>query len=300
MHDARPQCRHTFEATVRQATLGQSVLIRDDHSGMDMWRTRKQVERLGSDDLFLSFQLKGTSFLEENGRVTTLHPGDMALIDPTLPYNGGFPAYSNLLMLKMPRAGMEARFGKARRTAYRFIKPSRGIATLLKSQLASLPAQIDHISSDGTTMLENHLLDLIAVSLPPAGKAPELSSTASLAVLKLRTTIESRLPDPELDPQSVAAAAGMSVRYANALLAHQGLSIMRLVQERRLERCRAALDDPGQAHRTISDIAFGWGFSDMTHFGRRFKAACGMLPSDYRQQRRALTVRREPSLRCPR
>jgi AraC family transcriptional activator of tynA and feaB len=63
------------------------------------------------------------------------------------------------------------------------------------------------------------------------------------------------------------------------------MSIMRLVQARRLERCRAALEDPGQARRSVSEIAFGWGFSDMTHFGRRFKAAYGILPSEYRVSR---------------
>jgi error-prone DNA polymerase len=38
---------------------------------------------------------------------------------------------------------------------------------------------------------------------------------------------------------------------------------MRLIQARRLARCRYALEDPNQAHRTVSEIAYGWGFSDM-------------------------------------
>jgi AraC-like DNA-binding protein len=38
-----------------------------------------------------------------------------------------------------------------------------------------------------------------------------------------------------------------------------------------------------QGHRTISEIAYGWGFSGMTHFGRRFKAAFGSSPRDYRK-----------------
>jgi AraC family transcriptional activator of tynA and feaB len=39
-----------------------------------------------------------------------------------------------------------------------------------------------------------------------------------------------------------------------------------------------------QAGRTLSEIAYAWGFSDMTHFSRRFKAAYGVLPSDYRRR----------------
>jgi len=83
--------------------------------------------------------------------------------------------------------------------------------------------------------------------------------------------------------EEVAAAAGVSVRYANALLAQEGTSIARLVQSRRLDRCHKALKDPLQAHRTVAEIASSWGFSDMTHFGRRFKAAYGVLPSELRR-----------------
>ncbi len=66
--------------------------------------------------------------------------------------------------------------------------------------------------------------------------------------------------------------------YANAVLADRETSITRLVRSLRLARCQAALSDPLQRHRTISEIAYGWGFSDMTNFSRVFKAAFGMAP----------------------
>jgi AraC-like DNA-binding protein len=100
--------------------------------------------------------------------------------------------------------------------------------------------------------------------------------------MNVRAAIEARLTDPMLDASAVAAAAGISVRYANAVLAREGTSIMRLILARRLARCQEALRDPSQAHRTLSEIAYGWGFSDMTHFSRRFRAAYGVLPSEDR------------------
>ena len=75
----------------------------------------------------------------------------------------------------------------------------------------------------------------------------------------------------------------MSVRHADALLAREGTSIARLIRSWRLARCRRALEDPLQRHRTVGEIAFGWGFSDLTHFGRRFTAAYGMSPGEYRR-----------------
>lgn len=76
----------------------------------------------------------------------------------------------------------------------------------------------------------------------------------------------------------------MSVRYANALLATEDTSLERYIIQRRLEMCRRALEDVGHASISISEIAFGWGFSDEAHFSRRFKAQFGCPPSEYRRR----------------
>jgi AraC-like DNA-binding protein len=41
----------------------------------------------------------------------------------------------------------------------------------------------------------------------------------------------------------------------------------------------------------IGGIAFDWGFSDLSHFGRRFRAAYGMTPGEYRRHARETTGR---------
>jgi AraC family transcriptional activator of tynA and feaB len=53
---------------------------------------------------------------------------------------------------------------------------------------------------------------------------------------------------------------------------------------RRIAKCQAALADPAQMHRQISDIANSWGFGDVSHFGRLFKAMIGLTPRDFRKQ----------------
>jgi AraC-like DNA-binding protein len=138
-------------------------------------------------------------------------------------------------------------------------------------------------------IVREQILDLVALSVGNAmGQGMRrVSSARAVVLMKVRAAIEARLAEPGLDAQSVARAAGVSLRYANAALADEGTSISRLIQSRRLLRCRRALEDPAQAHRSVSEIAYGWGFSDMTHFGRKFRAAFGLLPSEYRKATRA-------------
>ena len=134
-------------------------------------------------------------------------------------------------------------------------------------------------------MVGNHVLDLIGLSIArTVGSATvRLSSPKGLLLGQIRSVVEARLTDPDLDGQKVADNVGISVRYANALLSEQDLSLHRLILSRRLSRCRVAFEDPNQISRTIAEIAQGWGFSDMTHFGRCFKAAYGVSPREYQK-----------------
>src|SRR4051794_28877951 len=96
-------------------------------------------------------------------------------------------------------------------------------------------------------VVANHALDLVAISLAKTMQADgrvRVSDCKVLVVSNVRAAVEARLADPHLDATSVADAAGVSVRYANAVLAEQDTSIMRLIQTRRLARCRTAFEDP--------------------------------------------------------
>ena len=46
---------------------------------------------------------------------------------------------------------------------------------------------------------------------------------------------------------------------------------------------RADLKNPAQAQRTITDIAFSWGFNNGAHFSRVFREHTGLSPSDFRE-----------------
>lgn len=283
-HDLQPECRVKFQAAIYAGRLADLGLVLFDNSPMDVSRTSHHVARATSDEIFVCRQMSGLLELEQNGRQAAIEAGDVTLIDPLIPYRGRFSRGSSLLVLKVPRRALEARVGRTREMVLRPIKPSQPEGSLLSTFAAALPPVAGRMSPVAEDLAKEHVLDLLAVSLTMAVGAytPRISSAHSLALMNVRAAIEARLTDARLDAGAVAAAAGISIRYANAVLAREGTSIMRLVLARRLARCREALRDLSQAHRTLSEIAYGWGFSDMTYFSRRFKAAYGVLPSEDR------------------
>jgi AraC-like DNA-binding protein len=224
--------------------------------------------------------------LEQCGRDIVLEPGSFMLLDPRVPYSGQHSAVASLLVLKVPRPLLESRLGRAPQVMSVSVAPLPGEAALTSSLLAMLPQVADGLTKGAAEeMVREQVLDFVALSVGTAmgRERARVSSARAVVLMKVRSAIEARLSDPSLDARSVALAAGVSLRYANAALSDEGQSIGRLIQARRLLRCRRALEDPSQMHRTVSEIAYGWGFSDMTHFGRKFKAAFGLLPSEYRK-----------------
>ena len=104
-----------------------------------------------------------------------------------------------------------------------------------------------------------------------------------LGVARIKGEITARLADPALNPARVAAAAHMSIRHANSLLAQEGTSLARLIRDIRLARVEAAFTDRSLDRISIKEIATRLGLSDMTHFGRVFKRKFGSTPRDYRK-----------------
>jgi len=283
-HSSKPKCRQTFEAQIERGTLADLELILFENSPMDAIRSAQHLARAENDDLFLCRQISGVLALEQEGRHASLKAGDFALLDPLLTYSARFSSGSKLLVLKTPRRALEARVGQTREMVAIPLLGSNPEFGWTSSFLAMLPEIPDSMTQAAKEIAKEQTLDLIALSLMKAigWSNPRISSARTTALLNVRAAIESRLSDPTLDPASVAEAAGISVRYANSLLAERSTSITRLIRTRRLERCRMALEDPLQTHRTISEIAYGWGFSDMTHFGKSFKVMFNIAPRDYR------------------
>jgi AraC family transcriptional regulator, positive regulator of tynA and feaB len=284
-HTARPLCRLSFNAELEGGSMGPIGLVQFANSAMDVSHTFRHVSDAQSDHVFVCLQRSGALALEQDFREVILNAGDMALLDPLQPYLAHFSPLSKLLVLKVPRRELEARIGKTREVIARLMRPIDSERRLASSYLAMLPAHTGVSTRAAETIISDQALDMLAIAMARTmqGRLARVSSAKSIAVLSIRAAIESRLSDPNLSPMTVAAAAGISVRYANALLAQDGTSLYRLILARRLEHCRRCLEDPTQAHRTISEIAYGWGFSDMTHFSRNFKKVYGASPRDHRR-----------------
>jgi AraC-like DNA-binding protein len=289
-HECRLEGSTTFSATIHHARLDQLEIALVESDGLrESTRDASGITHAEDNVFFLCMQLSGTSIMCQDGRDGTMRPGDFMLLDAKRTCTNFFPAPYGLLIIKIPHRAMQARLASISQLTARTISGASGIGGLTSDFIRMLPERIGDLEPEACAQISEQTLDLLSLSLAAerGTDRPALSSARAVALLRLRTAIERRLSDPGLDPAAAAAAAGISVRYANALLNAEGSSLERLIVSRRLDRCRRALEDPAQARRSISEIAYAWGFSDLSHFARRFKRAFGRSPRDHRAAHQA-------------
>lgn len=282
-HDSVADHPQTFTASLDAAVLADLSLISFDAGSMSCRHEKHHLEDT-ADDLILVRQTRGQMRFQQGDRVVNLEPGEMTLVEPRVAYHARLAPGNCLLLTKFPRRSMIERVGRIDQFVARKLTADFGQTGLLSDFLRVLPAHVEALSATAA-QVSNQLLDLLAAGLWQVGgdEIPRVASSRGLLKMQLRAVIERSVHDHTIDAKAIAKSVGIGLRYANAILSEDDTSVGRLLQARRLEHCRRALADPLKTHRSISDIAYSLGFTDMTHFGRRFRQAFGMLPSDYRR-----------------
>jgi hypothetical protein len=103
-HSSTPACRQTFMAEMATGASADIGLVLFSNSPMDVARSMKHVADSQSDELLVCRQVYGLLALRQDGRELTLGAGDVALLDPHLPYDAVFSTDSKLLVAKVTGA----------------------------------------------------------------------------------------------------------------------------------------------------------------------------------------------------
>jgi acetamidase/formamidase/AraC-like DNA-binding protein len=176
--------------------------------------------------------------------------------------------------------------GKRVVSAPRVIAPG-GLAEVFSRMLDATARTLETLADAEWATVAQSLVDLLlTLAHQSAGPASDTRATATQAAILYRIcqTIERRLDDPELASARVAQAEGISERYLQKLFEGVGDNFTHYVRERRLQRAWADLSNPAEAHRSISDISYAYGFGDSAHFSRTFRHRFGLPPREFRQQ----------------
>ncbi len=258
-------------------------------------RVRRQGRHIRQDELEvieLNLQIEGEGRLVQDGRECVTRPGEIAIYDSARPYELSFDRPFRILYLNFPRELFRARFGMSEHVTARTITGTSGVGRFLAGYLSELVLRSEEEDVRFRDPLQNHLVDLLitAVSALPSAGGASAGFCRTMTLCRAKTFIMDNLGDEALTPARVAAALGVSRRYLYNLFADEGLPVALWIRQKRLERCRSDIENSALSMRSLSDIAFSWGFSDAAHFSRAFRNRYGMSPKGCRTAKRASAI----------
>ena len=238
-HECTTEAPTKFEGALRTARLAQATLSIYENSPMDVWRTARQVERAPSDRVFICLQLDNACRIGQLGRETTITPGEFTIVETNRPFRFIYTERSRQMVLDVDRTELTRMLGSVSGLTALTIGPDSAIGSLASGFMQILPAHAALLSGDAGAHVANQVLDLVAMALGRRAEVGrvKLEAASALTLIRLRSAVEQALPNRDLTCQDVAAVAGISMRYANTLLAKEGTSLERLIIQRRLERC---------------------------------------------------------------
>jgi len=271
-----------FSASISARNAGALRLATSESSGAyQLIRGRQQIESAPADHYSIFLQLRGQTIVHKDDESIPIVEGNLAVVDGRLPFSATISDHREQVIAVIPHATVEHRAPWLRDSMLRKLSRNAPYADLARRHLFAL---VTNGLSDETAagLLTENLCNLLALAtapaIPPRRLQPELQLEALLVFCR------QHLREPMLSPAFVASRFGISVRTLHLRFAKLGKSFGRFVLESRLDDCARALRDPAQWNRSISDIAYGAGFSDLSHFNKSFRARFDMSPGEWRSE----------------
>ncbi len=237
--------------------------------------------RNAPDCYYLPLQLSGEFYGGQHGRECRAGPRTIFLLDSAAPHWRELAAGSQLLNVRLPKAMLDRHLVDADEACMRPVAADDGLAAVVWEFADSVWRR--HVGLGAAMPNMADMLACMAAGLFDAPADVEcLVGGADAHRHRLLRCIRDRLDDPQFDVRKAAAACGISPRYVHVLMRDTGRSFSRYLLERRLEHCHEALQSKAGRSCSITEIAFRWGFNDMSHFSRAFRKRYGLAPREFR------------------
>jgi AraC-like DNA-binding protein len=277
----------TFDGSIARTTIGDMTLAEVYSEAQIVRHSRAHVARTRDSLFFLHLQMEGESISRQDGREAYLKAGDFTLCDSTRHYDIVFPGSNRMLVLGIPAAQLSRQIACPECLVAIPMQASSGVRGLfsrfLRNYWVECRQELDETAAGRVTVAILDLLGAAYADLPRSQTGR--SSLATAHRIRIINYIEAHLHDPDLTPTRIAAACKMTPRYLHHLSSDQDETVARYILRRRLEACSRALVSDAQRGRTVTAIAFDYGFNSPTHFGRVFRAKYGLTPREFRRDK---------------
>lgn len=274
-----PEC---FAASIEQIRIGR---LRPNVHRSNAARHLIHVAANRSTAIELFLVSCGAIDLANEHSAVHLQAGDMLLWSPAEEWRASHGSFE-LIAIGLPDVLVHQRAPWLMNMIGMPIAARSGLATCLTALMRQVSQCYQRLTPEEGAILETTVIEAICL-LGRSGKTRHESSVpppCEQRLETLKTLALDSLERADLCAVTLAREAGMSARTIHRLFAASGVSFQSWLTERRLERCWTELrNGRGPCQRTVAELAFAYGFNDLSTFNRAFRKRFGMPPREARR-----------------
>ncbi len=273
-----------FKGSISVAELAALQLTQVTSEAQCVNRTVAKIASDPEDYFLVSIQTAGQGSLMQDGREAVLQRGDFALYDSTRPYALRFEGDFQQYVLKLPGRSLRTALRDTERLTATAVSGQRGAGHLMINMITTLAQDIDTLAPESAAAVADSVTQILIAglsALPAACKQP-VSQLYAYQLERIKACVRANLQNPTLNVALLSGQLRSSASTLHRTWASEACSLTDYIWAQRLEHTKRDLCDPSLAARSVSEIAFSWGFNDAAHFSRAFKSRFACSPREMR------------------
>lgn len=275
-----------FDGHMSASRAGEVVLTRLEANRHRVIKSERQARAGERAYLKIVAPWRGSAGVQQQGREAWVRPGGWSIYDTGHHYAVANPERVEHLVVMLPREQLSERGLALEPLMARQVGGASGIARVALETMRTTYQELPGMSEAAARGAGEAIVELVRLSLLElAGRADGRTQLEAFRD-RIRVHIGRHLRDPALSIDHIASAMNCSKRQLHKAFSAEDDTLAHTIQRQRIEACMRDLADPRRAERTITEIAFSWGFNNTAHFSRVFREHTGLTPSGFRAQAR--------------
>ena len=266
----------SLEGRIQYTTVSELKICQIEASQHRIAHTDWRIRSTEHPYIKILFQTVGISCFEQDGRRIEVAPGDCLAYDVSCPHTITSPGLTRHEVVIVPKALLAERGFHSERMSACKLSSRSGTGRIAHEFVHAAFGEATKLSPSSAAGVAGSLIDLLLLPLREADTVFDRVGPEAMYI-RAQAFIREHLRDPDLCVDQISAALGCTKRYLHMLFSERGMTVSDHIWRARLWRCRQELETHGG--KTITDVAFSWGFSSSSHFSRVFRNYFGVVPS---------------------
>jgi len=274
--DIDPMEASSLEGRINYTTVSKLKLCQIEASQHRLAHPVSKAKSAEHPYVKILFQTYGISHFEQGGRRIELLPGDCLAYDVSCPHTIISPGLTRHEVVIVPKELLLERGFRLSKMSACKLSARTGTGRIAHDFVHATFDEAAKLSPNNATGVADSLIDLLLLPLREADSKFDRGGPEAMYI-RAQAFIREHLRDPDLCIDQISAALGCTKRYLHMLFSDRGMTVSDYIWHARLQNCRHELET--HAGKTITDVAFSWGFSSSSHFSRVFRKYFGIVPS---------------------